>query len=413
MKSSWKNLLLLALALIMALSSVAFAEGEALTPGVTVYADEDSITGYSATFVYEDAEAESVDVVGTFAFYEAGEKIGSLPETRYTPDEWKPGLIMANDSDYAVAQPMTKVDGTDYWTATLALPSGHYFYTYNVDGSEEYITDPANPDLTSTAETGGRSGFSVLDVPYDAEKQFGSIDYTFMMPLPEAAGTLAFADYTDINGDLAPLAIYLPYGYDAEREEPYKVLYLCHGGGGNEVEWFAKGNIHYVFDRLIAEGKVEPTIVVAFKNNYHPDAELMNGNLLDYIIPYMEENYNVGAEPADRALAGLSMGGMYTSTVYYDNADQFSLFGILSGCNADVDLTTLDLDKLTTPTLVLGGGCYDFGISMNRADFSLHNLTVKLAALEIPFDYYEVDGGHNWTTWPPLIRIIAENYLWK
>lgn len=89
MKSSLKNLLLLALALIMALSSVAFAEGEALTPGVTVYADEDSITGYSATFVYEDAEAESVDVVGTFAFYEAGEKIGSLP---------RPGIPRTNGS---------------------------------------------------------------------------------------------------------------------------------------------------------------------------------------------------------------------------------------------------------------------------------------------------------------------------
>ena len=51
------------------------------TPGVTVEADENSPTGYTATFVYENAEASEVKLLGTFSFYTRGYPIGAVPET--------------------------------------------------------------------------------------------------------------------------------------------------------------------------------------------------------------------------------------------------------------------------------------------------------------------------------------------
>ena len=156
----------------------------------------------------------------------------------------------------AVSEAMEKVEGTDYWQVSLDLPSGHYLYNYKVDGAEETIPDPANAPMASTAETGNASKLSTVDVPY-AEVQGSSIDFDFMMQREEGEeGTLVYTDYTDINGNLAPLAIYLPYGYDAERAEGYKTLYLSHGAGGTEMEWFASGNTQYVFDNLIQDGDV-------------------------------------------------------------------------------------------------------------------------------------------------------------
>lgn len=411
-----RNMTVILTGLAMCAGSTVYAEDVALTPGVTVAADENSPTGYTVTFVYEDGGAQSVDLVGTFAFYKEGEPVGRLPEEYIKAVDWVPGDFRASSSDFACSEQMEKVDGTDYWTISLPLPSGHYLYNYNVDGAEENIPDPANQPMCSTAESGNASILSTLNVPYD-EKQGNSIDFSFMMPqegVPE--GKVTFADYEDVNGNQAPLAIYLPAGYDPEREEGYKTLYLSHGAGGNEMEWFASGNSQYVFDNMIAAGMVEPTILVTMNNTaYEWDFDVIHENVMEHIIPFMEENYNVDTTAAGRAFAGLSMGGMTTSNMYYKSPDQFGYFGILSGCDSSVDLSTLDQEALKSPVLMLGTGCYDFGAdaSFGMDGFAVQYLTSQLAALEIDYDLYEVKGGHDWTVWPQLIKIFAERYLWK
>ena len=140
--------------------------------------------------------------------------------------------------------------------------------------------------MISAAESGSEAVLSTFDVPYD-EKQGDTIDFDFIMPREDdKVGTLTFADYEDVNGEQAPLAIYLPYNYDAEREEGYPVLYLSHGGGGNELEWFSSGNSQYLFDNLIAEDGVEPTIVVTMSNGvYDWDYDVINENVMNILSP--------------------------------------------------------------------------------------------------------------------------------
>jgi len=376
--------------------------------------DASSPTGYTATFVYEDAKAEQVNLVGTFGFYEEGKEVGKLPEETIHAKDYQPGMFRASSSDFAVTEEMTKAEGTDYWTVSLPLPSGHYLYNYNIDSAEENTPDPANQPMASTAKSGSASRLSTFNVPYD-ECQGSSIDFSFMMPRSdEQAGEVIYADYTDVNGNLAGLGIYLPYGYDENRTEGYKTIYLSHGAGGNEMEWFASGNTNYVFDNMIAEGTVEPTIVVTMNNTvYSWDFDLINQNVMDHIIPFMEENYNVGTSPEDRAFAGLSMGGMTTSNVLYENGDQFGYFGIFSGADGSMRIATLDQEKLKQPSIMIGAGIYDFGIDPSMNGFAVQHAFTQLSDLGIPYSYYIVKGGHDWTVWPQLIKIFAENYLWK
>lgn len=419
MKNKTRWMMTMGMTLAMGMGIAAYAQEAELTPGVTVAADENSPTGYTVTFVYEDAEAESVSVAGNFAFYLPGSRVAAIPpEERQIPlGEFEEGMFRANSTDLAVYEEMEKQDG-DYWTVSFALPSGHYTYNYNVDGAEESIPDPANPAMASDAESGSTAKLSTFDVPYD-EKQGDTIDFDFIMPRDDdQAGEIEFADYQDVNGDTAPLAVYLPYGYDAEREEGYKVLYLSHGGGGNELEWFSSGNTQYLFDNLIAEGSVEPTVVVTMNNGvYDWDYDVINANVMEHIIPFMEENYNVGTEAADRAFAGLSMGGMTTTNIYYRSADQFGYFGIFSGSDSSQDLTQMDLEALKTPVIMVGAGTYDMAYvndSYNTdADISTIGILDALDEQEISYDFYQVDGGHDWSAWPQLLKIFAEDYLWK
>src|SRR5690554_8200734 len=57
-------------------------------------------------------------------------------------------------------------------------------------------------------------------------------------------------------------SVYLPPGYDEnDRERKYNMLYLLHGIGGNRNEWL-NGGVRNILDNLIANGEIEPLIVV-------------------------------------------------------------------------------------------------------------------------------------------------------
>jgi enterochelin esterase-like enzyme len=57
----------------------------------------------------------------------------------------------------------------------------------------------------------------------------------------------------------APIVVRLfttPPGYDQTKR--YPVLYLLHGIGGDEKEWFNQGRPHVILDNLYAQNKLTP-----------------------------------------------------------------------------------------------------------------------------------------------------------
>ncbi len=139
--------------------------------------------------------------------------------------------------------------------------------------------------------------------------------------------------------------VYLPAGYNQKNcSTKYPVLYLLHGVGGNRFEWLGGSGeldgyyvICNIFDHLIANGEIEPCIIVFpdgrsawdWKDqSFNPDGtNLLGFYYFDYelrydLIPYIEEKYHtqadinnsfaesVGYNRMYRAIAGLSMGGM-------------------------------------------------------------------------------------------------------
>lgn len=121
-------------------------------------------------------------------------------------------------------------------------------------------------------------------------------------------------------GTTRKLNVYTPPGFSKDKK--YPVLYLLHGIGGDELEWqrFAKPEV--ILDNLIADGKVEPMIVVmpngrAQKNDRAegnvfasaPAFAAFEKDLLEDVIPAIESRYPVIADREHRAIAGLSMGG--------------------------------------------------------------------------------------------------------
>lgn len=400
--------LFIASLLLFALSMSALAD---YTPGVTTVADPDSPTGFTTTIVYEAPGAETVTLSGSFAFHEYGHPLGAEYSDYYTPEEWKDGLFAHGQESHKME--MEKVEGTDYFVKTLQLPSGHYQYCFYVDGAETRVDDPTNPGQYALIENGGKYTRSVFDVPYDAEKQPKSQDYAYAAKRTDGkVGTLEYVPYTDVNGNPASLGVYTPYGYDAKREEPYKVLYLSHGKGGDETFWFGGGAAAEVFDNLIADGKMEPTFIITMNNEvYDWNWDVVLPNIKDCIVPFVEANYNVCTESSGKAFAGLSMGGMTTTQVYYNYTEDFDYYGMFSAFVSDLDWAAKDLAVLQKPSIMMGAGYYDFLLAGSTK--AVVEGSVAMRTLGVDHYYYEVPGAHEWFTWIQLLRIFGETVLWK
>jgi enterochelin esterase-like enzyme len=155
-------------------------------------------------------------------------------------------------------------------------------------------------------------------------------------------------------GTRRQMVVYTPAGYSTDRK--YPVLYLLHGIGGNDREWQRACRADHVLDNLIADGKIQPMIVVFPTGNANVTAHTEGGgsgagtgggarggagnrgdfggwgtpfenDLIKDIIPYIESHYSVYTDREHRALAGLSMGGGQSLNVGLANLDTFAWVG--------------------------------------------------------------------------------------
>jgi enterochelin esterase family protein len=241
--------------------------------------------------------------------------------------------------DFGQGGPMEK-DDQGVWSRTVGpLIPDFYSYTFNVDGVR--TVDPKN----SMIKPGPNS-----------------LDSMFLVPGPEAEFEMTRdVPHGDIrvvwyrSGTLGMprrMHVYTPPGYEG-RTEKHPVLYLLHGGGDEDSGWSTIGRAGFILDNLIAAGKAVPMLVVMPNGSLPRPANLpqatpgttptpkvraareaaqgrFSDELLKEVIPTIEKTFRVKADPSERALAGLSMGGGQTLRVLTTSPDRFAYFGVWS-----------------------------------------------------------------------------------
>lgn len=142
--------------------------------------------------------------------------------------------------------------------------------------------------------------------------------------------------------------VYLPYGFDRKSGKEYKTLYLMHGGGGNEQEFLygqeGKKALLYIIDHMMADGILEPMIIVTPSFYYDPcqsvghditEASMLTkafpNEFRNELLPYIEAGYPVLRGRENRAFGGFSMGGETTWEIMLACLDLVKHFMPLSG----------------------------------------------------------------------------------
>ena len=129
--------------------------------------------------------------------------------------------------------------------------------------------------------------------------------------------------------------VYLPAGYDDDNSIVYPLLYLSHGGSGAAGDWQTQGYMSHIMDRLIRYKYIEPTIVVmptfnGLLNVSNPPANVVGPLYQEHLFPYVEANYRVTNDSAQKAFAGLSLGSVLTYEMYMNAIEDFGYYGFFS-----------------------------------------------------------------------------------
>jgi enterochelin esterase-like enzyme len=151
---------------------------------------------------------------------------------------------------------------------------------------------------------------------------------------------------TILNGE-RKYAIYLPPDYETSQRG-YPVLYLLHGAGGSQTSWIQHGEVLYIADKAIVEGKCTPMVIVmadatsgrqGYFNSLKGDWRYEDF-FFEEFIPYIEGKYRIRGEKRYRAIAGLSMGGGGTFIYALHHPELFSSACPLSANAGMLSLST-------------------------------------------------------------------------
>ncbi|GHU76904.1 hypothetical protein FACS189414_3480 [Bacteroidia bacterium] len=217
-------------------------------------------------------------------------------------------------------------DGT--WVGTTAGPmeEGFHYYHVTIDGG--VFNDPGT--LNFYGSTRWESG---IEIPaHDA-------DIYALKDIPHGNVVQILFPSKSINTSRRAF-VYTPPDYYKNSSKRYPVLYLQHGWGEDETAWSNQGHANLIMDNLIAASKIKPFIIVM---TYGMTNEVGFGGLRDFkvddfqtvlvdeLIPYLDANFRTLADQTNRAMAGLSMGGMETKMITLNRPNVFSHYGLLSG----------------------------------------------------------------------------------
>jgi predicted alpha/beta superfamily hydrolase len=225
--------------------------------------------------------------------------------------------------------------------------------------------------------------------------------------------------YDEIEG--RSVHIYLPDGYH-EEDRVFPVIYM-HDGQNlfcEKLAFVEDWQVDRSMDRLIANGKIEKTVVVGIFNStkraeeYTPFADRRFGGgqardfsefIVNKIVPHIEKNYKVSGKREDRAVMGSSFGGILSLWMGYTYPEVFSMVGAISPSMWIADgamLEELERQPRKNIRIWIDQGTKEW------STFTRNTVDVLISkGYEYGKDlvYYEVkDGKHNEVDWAERVE---------
>ncbi len=311
-------------------------------------------------------------------------------------------------------------DAEGLWSVTLGpFEPNLYEYQFNLEGRK--ITDPSN-DMPKPQRQVDTSLLLIPGTPPD-----------FLDVQNGAHGTMRDETYYSTTlGENRRVLVYTPPNYDRSTA-PLPVLYLYHGFWDTRYSWVTEGRLAQILDNLLAEGEAVPMIVVVpeahalppeptpvtspnFVTNVTPyltrNQQAVDDELFHDIIPFIKAHYTISDEPRERAIAGLSMGGLQaieTGIVHLGYFGWIGAFspGVISGALSNQFNNALMEPEKINKSLLL----FDIITGDNDEIVGKHvtEFEARLKEAKVEHVYTTLPGGtHSMFVWRPALKSFLE-----
>jgi enterochelin esterase-like enzyme len=311
-------------------------------------------------------------------------------------------------------------DAEGLWSVTLGpFEPNLYEYQFNLEGRK--ITDPSN-DMPKPQRQVDTSLLLIPGTPSD-----------FLDVQNGAHGTMRDETYYSTTlGKNRRVLVYTPPNYDRSTA-PLPVLYLYHGFWDTRYSWVTEGRLAQILDNLLAEGEAVPMIVVVpeahalppeptpvtspnFVTNVTPyltrNQQAVDDELFHDIIPFIKAHYTISDEPRERAIAGLSMGGLQaieTGIVHLGYFGWIGAFspGVISGALSNqFNNALMEPEKINKSLLLFEiiTGDNDEIVGKHVTEFE-----ARLKEAKVEHVYTTLPGGtHSMFVWRPALKSFLE-----
>ncbi len=336
-------------------------------------------------------------------------------------------VVLNGSWDQNTDIPLTR-DSQGIWSVTVG-PLGEqlWWYAFRVDGLK--MPDPNNGEY---ARDGNRyDSWLMIPGPF-------SDSWEFKADVPHGAVQSVWYPSPILKQKERRMYVYTPPGYVTGNAR-YPVLYLLHGGGGDEDQWINLGRTNVIMDNLIAAGKMKPMIVVMPNGNANqivaqgygygpiprpapagrgtpPPVAAASGaptpaggrgaappyvgsypqSLVEEVVPFIDRNYRTIRNKDARAIAGLSMGGGHTVQATNNNPGTFGWIAVWSAGGQDTPEFNSALMKLKASGVkhyYVGAGTTDFARTGSE---NLYKLAQKAG---LTTSWHETPGAHLYLIW--------------
>ncbi|MFT7470244.1 MAG: enterochelin esterase-like enzyme [Kiritimatiellia bacterium] len=202
---------------------------------------------------------------------------------------------------------------------------------------------------------------------------------------------------------------------DVRRNSELPTLYITDG------QWYiSRGELPALLDKEIAAGNIEPVLVV-FVDSRNPDnlqqnrrnqQFFCNPRYVDFfteeLLPAIDKEYATSAVRDDRVILGLSFGGRNSACFGLMAHDSFAGIAMQSPANSEM------VDELRFQYMAQEKLPLKFFMSVGTVNDNTQagrQFMEMLKFQEYDLTYREVNEGHDWDNWGPLLDDVLYTFF--
>lgn len=293
-------------------------------------------------------------------------------------------FIAGDYNRWELVDKMLKMEGRDVWYALKKFPSNARFdYKYIVDGN--WITDPSNQNTTPSG-----SGFNSTLIMPEYKSDYEQI---IRQDVPRGSVIHNLEYHSNYLNVSMRYHVYIPAGY--KKGETSQIIYALDGS-----DYLNFSSINLVLDYMMHKGEIPRSVVVLVdphdRNKEYTIYKPYYNYFIHELLPFVEKEYMGMVKEPERAVIGVSWGGLTAIYLAVSSPGMFNRVLSQSGSFWPKDWLIFHMIKeyqVSGIYFCLQTGTIEDTEEMNDAMYDI------LVSKGCQVDYVKYAESHSWGNW--------------